>query len=120
MIWQTLEQSREEVGPLAKLQAMWRNLPAPNGNQPDIAREGCVRMRDFVVKIRRHTEKLGAEVEAPGLNANFQPIAVFRLRLLAGNRRSFDASALRVEGESPQQGFVVTRGSTSGGRRRKN
>src|SRR5262245_1708692 len=114
MIWQTLEQSKEKVGPLVKLQSMWSDLPAPKGNQPDVAREGCVGMRDFVVKIRRHTEKLGADMEAPGLNANFQPIAVFRLRLLAGNRRSFDASALRVEGESPPQGFVVTRGSTFG------
>src|SRR5262245_6112059 len=114
MIWQTLEQSREEVGPLVKLQEMWSDLPSPKGNQPDVAREGCVRMRDFVIKIRRHTEKLGADLEAPGFNANFQPIAVFRLRLLAGNRRDFDASALRVEGEAPQQGFVVTRGSTFG------
>jgi Protein of unknown function (DUF1592)/Protein of unknown function (DUF1588)/Protein of unknown function (DUF1587)/Protein of unknown function (DUF1585)/Protein of unknown function (DUF1595) len=114
MIWRILEQSREEVGPLVKLQAMWSDLPAPKGNQPDAAREGCVRMRDFVVKIRRHTEKLFTEVEAPGFNANFQPIAVFRLRLLAGNRRDFDASALRVEGEPPPQGFVVTRGSTFG------
>src|SRR5215510_2483386 len=114
MIWQTLEQSMEEVGPIVKLQAMWRDLPAPKRNQPEVARESCVRMRDFVVKIRRHTEKLGADVETPGFNANFQPIAVFRLRLLAGNRRSFDASALRAEGESPQQGFIVTRGSTFG------
>src|SRR5215510_3544934 len=114
MIWQTLEQTKEEVGPLVKLQSMWSDLPAPKGNQPDAAREGCVRMRYFVVKIRRHTEKLFTEVEAPGFNANFQPIAVFRLRLLAGNRRDFDASALRVEGEAPQQGFVVTRGSTFG------
>ena len=114
MIWQTLEQSGEEVGPIVKLQAMWRDLPAPNGDQPDGVREGCVRMRDFVVKIRRHTEMLGADLEAPGFNANFQPIAVFRLRLLAGNRRSFDASALRVEGEAPRQGFVVTRGATFG------
>jgi len=114
MIWQTLEQSREEVGPLAKLQTMWGDLPAPKGSQLDVAREGCVRMRDFVVKIRRHTEKLFTEVEAPGFNANFQPIAVFRLRLLAGNRRGFDASALRVEGEAPPKDFVVTRGPTFG------
>src|SRR5215468_1189893 len=114
MIWQTLEQSREEVGPLVKLRAMWGDLPAPKGNQYDIAREGCVRMRGYVVKIRRHTEKLFADVEAPGFNANFQPIAVFRLRLLAGNRRGFDASALRVEGEAPPQGFIVTRGASFG------
>src|SRR5262245_41925955 len=114
MIWQTLEQSREEVGPLAKLQAMWSDLPAPKGNQPDVAREGCVRMRDFVVKIRRHTEKLFTDVEVPGFNPNFQPVAVFRLRLLAAYRRGFDASGLRVEGEAPTQGFIVTRGPTFG------
>ena len=114
MIWQTLEQTREEVGPLIKLQAMWRELPAPKGNQPAIAREDCVRMRDFIVRIRRHTEKLFTNIEAPGFSANFQPIAVYRLRLLAGRRRDFDASALRVGGEAPQQNFVVTRGSTFG------
>ena len=78
MVWQTLEQSKEEAGPLVKLQAMWAELPAPKGNQPDIAHEGCVQMRNFVVKIRRHTEKLFTNVEAPGFNANFQPVAMFR------------------------------------------
>ena len=114
MIRQTLEQSREAVGPLVKLQAMWRELPAPKGNQPDLAREGCVRMRDFVIKIRRHTEKLFTDVEAPGFNANFQPVAMYRNRLLSAHRRDFDPSALRVDGESAPQGFVVTRGSTFG------
>ncbi len=113
-IWRTLEKSREEVGPLVKLQAMWRALPPPQGNRPEIAREGCVRMRDFIVKIRRHTEKLFTNVEAPGFNANFQPIAMFRNRLLAAHRRDFDPSALRVQGEPTPQGFVVTRGSTFG------
>ena len=60
-------------------------------------------MRDFVVKIRRHTEKLFTNVEAPGFNANFQPIAMFRNRLLAAHRRDFDPSALRVEGEPPRR-----------------
>jgi hypothetical protein len=114
MIWQTLEQSTEEAGPLVKLKAMWGKLPAPKGNQPDLAREGCVRMRDFVVKIRRHTEKLFTNVESPGFNANFQPVAMFRNRELAAHRRDFDPSALRVEGEPPQQGFVATRGPTFG------
>src|SRR5438132_9260487 len=34
-VWQTLQQSKEEVGPLVKLQEMWVALPAPKGNQPD-------------------------------------------------------------------------------------
>jgi hypothetical protein len=113
-IWRTLEQFKEEVGPLARLQAMWRDLPAPRGDQPDIAHDGCVRMRDFVVRIRRHTEKLFTKLEAPGFNANFQPIAMFRSRQLAAHRRDFDPSALRVEGEPPPPEFVVTRGPTFG------
>ena len=116
MVWQALERTKEEVGPLVKLQAMWRELPAPKGNQPDLAHEGCVRMRDFVVKIRRHTEKLFTDMEAPGFNANFQPIAMFRNRQLADHRRDFDPSALRVEGKAPPQEFVVTRGPTFGNR----
>jgi hypothetical protein len=119
MVWQALEQTKEEVGPLVKLQAMWGELPAPKGkqlNRADVARDGCVRMRDFVVKIRRHTEKLFTDVEAPGFNVNFQPIAVYRLRQLAAHRRDFDPSALRVEGEPPSQGFFVTRGPTFGDR----
>ncbi len=113
-IWKTLEQSKEEVGPLVKLQAMWGALPKPKGNQPDLAYESSARMRDFVVKIRRHTEKLFTNVEAPGFSANFQPIAIYRNRLLAAQRRDFDPSALRVADEPPPQNFVVTRGSTFG------
>ncbi|MEX2261035.1 MAG: DUF1587 domain-containing protein, partial [Bryobacteraceae bacterium] len=63
MIWEILgetkEAAKEEVGPIAKLRAMWRALPAPGGNQPDPegapAREKCIEMRDFVCRIRKHT-----------------------------------------------------------------
>jgi hypothetical protein len=126
LVWQALEQTREEVGPLMKLQAMWRQLPAPKGKQSglaragngagSVAREGCVRMRDFVVRIRRHTEKLYPVLEGPGFGTNFQPITMYRNRLLAAHRRDFDPAALRVEGEPPPQNFVVTRGPTFGRR----
>ena len=43
-IWSTLE-GAEEVGPLVKLQSMWRDLPAPRTDQPDVARAGCEAMR---------------------------------------------------------------------------
>src|SRR5450432_1968113 len=61
-IWQILQETqeaKEEVGPIATLQAMWRALPAPNGNQPGAqdtpVRAQCIEMRDFVVRIRNHT-----------------------------------------------------------------
>lgn len=114
MIWQALEQTKEDVGPLVKLQAMWRQLPAPKDKQAESVREQCVGMRDFVVRIRRHTEKLFPTLEAPGFNTNFQPIVMYRNRLLAAHRRDFDPAALRVEGEPPPQNFVVTQGPPFG------
>jgi hypothetical protein len=46
-----------EVGPIARLQAMWKSLPAPIAGKVDEAalRAKCVEMRDFVVKIRKDT-----------------------------------------------------------------
>ena len=64
MIWGILgestipSQSRESgVGPVAKLQAMWKSLPAPAAGKVDepAVRTKCVEMRDFVLKIRHHT-----------------------------------------------------------------
>ncbi len=50
MVWQILEQQKEEVGPTVKLQAMWRELPAPKAASPrsretDVCRcaTSCVR-----------------------------------------------------------------------------
>jgi hypothetical protein len=111
LVWQALEQTREEIGPLAQLQTMWRQLPA---NQPDVAREACVRMREFVVRIRRHTEKLFPTLESPGFSTNFQPIVMYRNGLLAAHRRDFDPASLRVEGEPPLKDFVATQGPPFG------
>ncbi|MGH9840326.1 MAG: DUF1592 domain-containing protein [Blastocatellia bacterium] len=119
LVWQALEQTREDVGPLLKLQSLWRQLPAPklpapNGNQPELARAGCVQMRDFVVRIRRHTEKLFVTPVGQGFDVNFQPLVFYRNQLLAAHRRDFDPSALRVEGEPPPRDFVVTQGPPFG------
>jgi Protein of unknown function (DUF1592)/Protein of unknown function (DUF1588)/Protein of unknown function (DUF1585)/Protein of unknown function (DUF1595) len=103
---------------------MWRALPAPQRQQTDVARpqavrapavtESCEQMRDFVVRIRRHTEKLFHTPEAPGVNVNYQPLVMQRNKLLAAHRRDFDRAALREEGEPPPQDFLVTQGPPFG------
>jgi mono/diheme cytochrome c family protein len=113
MVWQLL-QSHEEVGPGVKLQSMWRELPAPNGKDSEIAREGCVQMRDFVRRIRRHTQKLFTAPTIAGMNANFQPFVMWRNRELEAHRRDFDPAALRVAGEPPPPALIVTKGPTFG------
>ena len=113
VVWRMLEQAPEDVGPGATLQAMWRELPAPTSGQGDIARDGCVRMRDFVVKIRRHTGVLITAPTAQGFNANFEAIADWRNQQIALTHRDFDATALRAEEDVPAE-IVVTRGPTFG------
>jgi hypothetical protein len=113
MVWQALR-TKEEVGPLGTLQAMWRELPGPKPDQPDLVRDGCARMDAFVSKIRRHTERLFTPPSLPGMNANFQPFVVWRDREIAAHRRDFDRTALRVAGEPPPADFVVTQGPTFG------
>ncbi len=54
------QRPKAEVGPIGKLQAMWKALPVPVSARIDDQEAGalrakCVEMRDFVVKIRSHT-----------------------------------------------------------------
>lgn len=99
MIWQILEEPTEpgkrEVGPVAKLQAMWRDLPAPGANQPDAVRSKCVEMRDFAVRIRNHTAMQFASPIVQGLPAGSQPLLNWKLRNFNLNRRKSDPKALR-------------------------
>lgn len=98
-IWKTLEGPKEEIGPLAKLQTMWRELPAPKGNQPEIARAGCEQMRDFVVKLRKKTELRFNNLSVKGIGGTSQPFLMWRNREYATHRTDFDRKVLQVEGQ---------------------
>jgi hypothetical protein len=107
MVWQLLEEPREaakqEVGPVAKLQAMWRALPAPERNQtdPEGVRAQCVEMRDYVVRIRNHTAMQFAAPVVRGLPAASQPLLNWKLRQFNSHRRNFDPAALRNDTDPP-------------------
>ena len=99
-VWRTLEGTREEVGPTAKLQAMWRELPAPKSNQPEFARDGCNRMRDFVVQLRRKLEPRFPGLTVKEMRATSQPFLMWKNRQYATHRMDYDRDALQVEGEA--------------------
>ena len=118
-IWEALE-GREDIGPLAKLQTMWRALPAPlapserqrvEGNGlSDVARDGAVQMRDFVVRMRNDTSLKFASPVVKGLSVATQPLMNWKNRAYATHRRDFDRAALRVEGEPPPVPVVMPEG----------
>lgn len=97
-IWATLEQ-RETVGPLAKLQAQWRALPAPQPNSPDATRAACEAMRDAITAVRRKVERRVLNINAGEVNTAWIPFLVWKNEQYARNRRTFDAGQLQVEGE---------------------
>jgi hypothetical protein len=101
MVWRILQESQEAVGPIAKLQAMWRVLPAPGAHDPDLVRAKCVEMRNFVVRIRKHTAMQFASPAVPGILATSQPLMNWKLRAFASHRRDFDRHTLRNEDDPP-------------------
>src|SRR5215468_3078589 len=105
-VWRTLEGAKEEIGPVAKLQTMWREAPVPpaSGERQQVEREikaGADKMRDYVVGLRKKIEFKYTPIQAPGLSATAQPFLMWRNKQYALNRMSFNRAALRVEGEEP-------------------
>ena len=96
LVWQLLEETRDPAGPVAKLQAMWRALPAPGADQALPARAQFVAMRDFVVRIRKHTAMEFAAPRVPGLSPTSQPLMNWKFRQFNSHRRDFDRAALRM------------------------
>jgi hypothetical protein len=103
-IWSTLTGTQDEVGPIAMLRAMWRELPTPPlevlPDGRDTARGGCERMRDFVVGLR---EKLKPEVKnltVRGIAPGSQPLVLWKDRQYALNRGRYDRGVLQTRRES--------------------
>ena len=101
MVRQILEEEKDAAGPIAKLQRMWLELPAPGKNQPDVVRAKCVEMRDFVVRIRQHTAMQFAAPVVRGLPPASQPLLNWKLRQFASHRRDSDPKDLRNDTDPP-------------------
>ena len=97
-IWETLN-SQEEVGPIARLQTLWRALPTPRrGKVPVDVRPDCKAMRDFVVTVREKIRPEVPNLSAPGLNPSAQALVLWKNRQWAANRRKYDPKTLQIDG----------------------
>ncbi len=135
MVWELIEEpaakAQQEVGPIAKLQAMWHALPTPQQNKPEELRVKCLEMRDFAVRIRQHTAMQFSAPVIRGLPTAAQPVVNWKYRQFNANRRKADPAALRndtdpepvVPGDSaisrtaPGSGAAMGRADGEGSRR---
>jgi hypothetical protein len=99
-IWRTLEATKEDVGPLAKLQAMWRELPAPTDKQSQRVQAGAEAMRDMVVQLRKKIELKHPDLAVKGIRRDSQPFLMWRNKQYATHRTSYNREALQVAGET--------------------
>jgi hypothetical protein len=126
-----LQTRAAEVGPIAKLQAMWKALPAPasaklGAREAESLRARYVEMRDFVVRIRRNTAMqftaplvsgppapprdpavagrgAGGYGRRAGLPAASQPLLTWKYEQFNKHRRTFDPGALRNDTDARQE-----------------
>jgi hypothetical protein len=105
MIWKLLEESaseaKKEVGPIAKLQAMWNALPAAGPDKALPAREKFTGMRDFVARIRRDTGMQYAAPTVKGLPGASEALMDWKLQQFAAHHRDSDPAALRNDTDPP-------------------
>ena len=99
-VWSLLSGSTDDVGPIAKLRTMWRELPvAGKRDVPPDVRARSEAMRDYILALR---EKIVPEVKnltAPGINNGSQTLVMWKNRQMAANRRRYDRSALQSAAE---------------------
>ncbi len=108
-VWAALEETPESVGPMVRLQAMWRELPAPNGEAQDAARGGCEQMRDFVVSLREKLQPKFSNLVLKGVAAGSQPFILWKNRQYATHRTSLNRDALQIDGvEAPDTAATDT------------
>ena len=100
MVWQILHDPNA-IGPVLKLQTMFRALPPPDAAQTGGLRTKCVAMRDFVVKIRTHTAMQFAAPVVAGLPAQSEPLLNWKLKEYAEHRRDSDPNDLRNDTDPP-------------------
>ena len=103
-IWTTLTENPEQVGPIAALQVMWNELPAPDAKQPDAARDGCEKMRDFVVTVRGKLVPRVDNLTAPRIQNGSQPLVLWKDREMAANRTRYSGGALTLTVEGLPHG----------------
>src|SRR5205085_7813 len=95
-----LNEKQEDVGPMARLQTLWRKLPAPADRTRSVPATDCEQMRDFVVQLRQKLEPQVRNLKISGVHEGSQSFVLWKNRQYAAYRRSYYKPALAVAGDA--------------------
>jgi hypothetical protein len=93
-IWDTLTSKADDFGPIAAVQAMWKELP--DAKRAGTVRAECQRMRDFVAGLRHKLVPEVKNMTAPGIINGSQCFVLWKNRQMAANRRRYAGGAMDI------------------------
>ena len=88
LVLRTLDGPKEDIGPLAKLQAMWPERRAAE-------------MRDYVTAVRKKIAFAYTPIKVKGISETAQPFLMWRNKQYAANRTNFNRGALQPDAGDP-------------------
>jgi hypothetical protein len=99
-LWTILTTPDSAAGPIAAVQARWRNLPAPSaGREPAALRADCVAIRDLILNLRAQV-RMKFQNAVPSdhiVAAGSQPIVLWKDRQYAENRTTCAGNTLSLD-----------------------
>ncbi|MEO8316163.1 MAG: DUF1587 domain-containing protein, partial [Pseudomonadota bacterium] len=99
-LWKILTTPDSDAGPIAAVQARWKNLPAPSaGKEPSALRDSSVAMRDFILNLRPQV-RMKFQNAVPSdhiVAAGSQPIVLWKDRQFAENRTTCADNTLTLD-----------------------
>jgi hypothetical protein len=90
LVWSALTEGEAEAGPLAAVQALWRELPG----RAEAARPGCTRLRDLVLRLRRELQPKVGKLAVKGISPGSQTLVLWKNRELARQHRSYSGEVV--------------------------
>ena len=111
-IWSILTDQAEEVGPIAAIQALWRELPSPSRDHVEAPRGDCERMRDFVVGLRNQLVPEVKNLAVRGIQSGSQTLVLWKNRQFVANRMRYAGGASKVRPDGMMPGSEAARAMT--------
>jgi len=111
-IWTTLTEVADESGPIAAIQAMWKELPRPDAKNPEALPAECETMRDFVVALRTKLVPDVKNLSSPPVHNGSQCFVLWKNRQFVANRMKYRGGALELKDSGLPAGSPAAKAMT--------
>jgi mono/diheme cytochrome c family protein len=108
-IWSILNEPAAEFGPIAALQSIWKELPAPGDRGVEAAQAGIGQMKGFVIELRDRLSPEVKNLRAPGISEGSQTLILWKNRQFVANRRRYVGGAEKLKKEPLKNGTETAR-----------